>query len=52
VDGLEEKRGLETELRQDSDQSSTLISANTLYKEEGRPIPSHAKFLEVDRSAF
>ena len=28
-----------------SDQGSILMSANTLYKEEGRPIPSHAKFL-------
>jgi hypothetical protein len=27
-----------------SDQSSTLMLVNTLYKEEGRPIPSHAKF--------
>jgi hypothetical protein len=28
-----------------SDQGSILMSTNTLYKEEGRPIPSHAKFL-------
>ena len=41
-------RQLERERRnQDklSDQGSILMSANTLYKEEGRPIPSHAKFL-------
>ena len=30
---------------QDSDQGSTLMAADTLYKGEGRPIPSHAKFL-------
>ena len=33
------------ESRQYSDQDSTLMSANMLYKEEGRPIPSQAKFL-------
>jgi hypothetical protein len=27
------------------DQSSTLMLGNMLYKEEGRPIPSHSKFL-------
>jgi hypothetical protein len=27
------------------DESSTLMSVNMLYKEEGRPIPSHSKFL-------
>jgi hypothetical protein len=46
---LEEKResgGREImESRQYSDQDSTLMSANMLYKEEGRPIPSQAKFL-------
>jgi hypothetical protein len=47
---LKEKRGSrrvkrEMESRQYSDQDSTLMSGNTLYKEEGRPIPSHAKFL-------
>ena len=35
----------EMESRQYSDQDSTLMSATTLYKEEGRPIPSNAKFL-------
>jgi hypothetical protein len=33
------------EPRQYSDQGSTLMLANTPYKEEGRPIRSHAKFL-------
>jgi hypothetical protein len=28
-----------------SDQGSTLMLATTLNKEEGKPIPSHAKFL-------
>jgi hypothetical protein len=37
------KREMESSLY--SDQNSTLMSANMLYKEEGRPIPSHAKFL-------
>jgi hypothetical protein len=27
------------------DQNSTLMSGNMLYKEEGRPIPSHSKSL-------
>ena len=42
-----ESRRVEREMepRQYSDQGSALMSANTLYKEEGRPIPSHAKFL-------
>jgi hypothetical protein len=35
----------EMESRLNSDQDSTLMLANTLYKEEGRPIPNHAKFL-------
>jgi hypothetical protein len=37
------KREMESRLY--SDQDSTLMSANRLYKEEGRAIPSHAKFL-------
>ena len=37
------KREMESRLY--SDQDSTLMLANMLYKEEGRPIPSHAKFL-------
>lgn len=42
-----ESRQVEREMEpgQYSDQGSTLMSENTLYKEEGRPIPSHAKFL-------
>jgi hypothetical protein len=42
-----ESRRVEREMepRQYSDQGSTLMLANTLYKEEERPIPSHAKFL-------
>lgn len=39
------KREREIEPRQDSDQASTLMAADTLCKGEGRPIPSHAKFL-------
>ena len=35
------KREMESRLYSDS----TLMLANTLYKEEGRPIPSQAKFL-------
>ena len=38
-------REREMEPIQDSDQGSTLMAADTLYKGEGRPIPSHAKFL-------
>jgi hypothetical protein len=37
------KREMESRLY--SDQDSTLMLANMLYKEEGRLIPSHAKFL-------
>jgi hypothetical protein len=37
------KREMESRLY--SDQDSTLMSANSLYKEEGRPIPGHAEFL-------
>jgi hypothetical protein len=33
------------EPRQNSDQGSILMAMDTLYKGEGRPIPSHAKFL-------
>ena len=40
-----QKREREMEPRQDPDQGSTLMAADTLYKGEGRPIPSHAKFL-------
>ena len=42
-----ESRWVEKEMdpRQYFDQGLTLMSANTLYKEEGRPIPSQAKFL-------
>jgi hypothetical protein len=42
-----ESRRVEREMepRQDSDQGSTLMVVNTLYKGEGRSIPSHAKFL-------
>jgi hypothetical protein len=40
-----QKREREMEPRQDSDQGSTLMVADMLYKGEGRPIPSHAKFL-------
>ena len=40
-----QKRERDMEPRQDSDQGSTLMAADTLYKGEGRPIPSHAKFL-------
>jgi hypothetical protein len=35
----------EMESRLYSDQDSTLMLVNRLYKGEGRPIPSHAKFL-------
>jgi hypothetical protein len=34
----------EMEPRQYSDQGSTLMPLNTLYKGKGRPIPGHAKF--------
>jgi hypothetical protein len=37
-------REKEIEPRQDSVQGSTLMVVDTLYKGEGRPIPSHAKF--------
>jgi hypothetical protein len=43
---------IRTEPRQGSAQGSILMSANMLYKEEGRPISRHVKFFEVDRSAF
>jgi hypothetical protein len=39
------KREREKEPRGDSDQDSTLMEVDTIYKGEGRPIPSHAKFL-------
>ena len=42
-----ESRQVEREMdpRQYSDQGSSLMVADTLYKGEGRPIPSQAKFL-------
>jgi hypothetical protein len=36
-----ERNGTKT----DSDQGSTLMAVDMLYKGEGRPIPSHTKFL-------
>ena len=39
------KREKEWKQEKYSDQGSILMSANNLYKEEGRPIPSQAKFL-------
>jgi hypothetical protein len=38
-------REIRKEPRQGSAQGSILMSANTLYKEKGRPIPGQAKFL-------
>ena len=37
-----DKEGTKTKL---SAQGSILISANTLYKEKGKPVPGQAKFL-------
>ena len=45
-------RKIRMEPRQGSAQGLILKSANTLYKEEGRPVPGQASSFEVDRSAF
>jgi hypothetical protein len=49
-----ESRWVEREMepRQYSDQGSTLMSANTLYKEEGGPFPVMQGSFVVVRSAF